>query len=167
LNTNFFTILFVFSGITLQVWSQQDFQVIFDEETIPVKEATLIGHDTIRTRLVEKAREYIGVGYHYGQSNTSGFDCSGYVKFVYGNFGYTLPHSSFEQYKKSKHIKAPEAKPGDLIFFGTGGKSISHVGIYLGNNMFIHSPSKGKTVSIDSLEVDYYKKRLVGFGTFL
>ena len=161
------TILILILGLEWQAWTQEDFKVTFDEETVPVKKEALVCNTTTRNRIVEKAREYIGTGYHYGQSDENGFDCSGYVKFVYESFGFNLPHSSNEQYKKSRHLKAREAEPGDLVFFVTSGNSISHVGIYLGNNLFIHSPSSGKTVAIDSIDAAYYKKHLVGFGTFL
>lgn len=123
--------------------------------------------DTIRLSIVEKAREYLGVSYRYGRSDEQGFDCSGYVRFVYSKFGFTLPHSSSEQYKQSRHIKNRKALPGDLVFFQTRGKPIGHVGIYLGDNSFIHSPSRGKQVCIESLNSAYYKSRLVGFGSFL
>ncbi|MBN1143353.1 MAG: C40 family peptidase [Bacteroidales bacterium] len=123
--------------------------------------------DTIRLSIVEKAREYIGVNYRYGHSDEQGFDCSGYVRFVYSKFGFTLPHSSSEQYKQSRHIKNRKALPGDLVFFQTRGKPIGHVGIYLGDNSFIHAPSRGKQVCIESLDSAYYKSRLAGFGTFL
>jgi cell wall-associated NlpC family hydrolase len=174
MNMKTLIVLSVLLNLAIQVWPQDDFKVIFDEETVPVKkdmvfskENTSVSIDTIRTLIIEKARSYIGVGYHYGQSNEKGFDCSGYVRFVYAGFGFELPHSSYDQYKKSRHIKARKAQPGDLVFFNTSGNSISHVGIYLGDDLFIHSPSSGKTVSIDSLETAYYKKHLVGFGTFL
>ncbi|MFO7370926.1 MAG: C40 family peptidase [Bacteroidales bacterium] len=125
------------------------------------------GLDTIRLSIVEKAREYLGVNYHYGRSDEQGFDCSGYVRFVYSKFGFTLPHSSSEQYRQSRRIKNRKALPGDLVFFQTRGKPIGHVGIYLGDNSFIHSPSRGRQVSIESLDSAYYKSRLVGFGSFL
>ncbi len=123
--------------------------------------------DTLRLSIISKAKEYIGVNYRYGRSDEQGFDCSGYVRFVYSKFGIDLPHSSSEQYKQSKHIKTRQALPGDLIFFQTRGKPIGHVGIYLGDNSFIHSPSRGKQVCIESLDSAYYKSRLAGFGTFL
>ena len=163
-------ILFVVLNFAIRAMSQDDFQVIFDEEpapVIPAKTGSLENLDTMRLRIVEKAHAYIGVSYRYGQSDKSGFDCSGYVRFVFADFGFDLPHSSYEQYIKSRHIKAGKAKPGDLVFFVTSGKSISHVGIYLGDDLFIHSPSSGKAVKIDSLESAYYKMHLAGYGTFL
>ncbi len=64
-------------------------------------------------------------------------------------------------------LRRMEALPGDLIFFVTRGRKVSHVGIFLGNNQFIHSPSKGKSVSISSLDEAYYQKHFAGFGAYL
>jgi cell wall-associated NlpC family hydrolase len=158
--------------LPLKSWSQSDFKVIFDDEPVTVAKVRNMPDkamltDSVRTSLVTNAKKYIGISYHYSQSNENGFDCSGYVKYVYGNFGYSLPRSSIDQYKQSHHVKAVEAQPGDLVFFITRGKKISHVGIYLGNNQFIHSPGKGKSVSISNLDEVYYKKHLAGFGTYL
>jgi cell wall-associated NlpC family hydrolase len=171
----------------------QDFEVIFDDGEILAKSDTtrpkiaLAKHsesgkkgktldlsmndsmliDTLRMQIIEKARQYIGVNYKYGQSNENGFDCSGYVKYIYGQFGYTLPHSSYEQYSKSKPLKGNNAKPGDLVFFVTRGSKVSHVGIYMGDNTFIHSPSRGKQVRIDSLDSEYFRRHLAGFRTII
>lgn len=162
-------LLFLF-GLPFLSWSQSDFTVIFDEDSVATVNDTvklIVITDSLRNNLVNNALKYIGVNYQYSQSNENGFDCSGYVKYVYGNFGYALPHSSYDQYKQSRRVKAHDARPGDLVFFITRGKRISHVGIYLGNNEFIHSPSKGKKVSISSLEETYYKTHLAGFGSYL
>jgi cell wall-associated NlpC family hydrolase len=113
------------------------------------------------------ARKYLGVGYKYSQSDENGFDCSGYVKYIYGNFGYSLPRSSYDQYRQCNRVKTKDALPGDLVFFITRGKKVSHVGIFLGNNQFIHSPSRGKSVSISSLDELYYMQHLAGFGSYL
>jgi cell wall-associated NlpC family hydrolase len=163
-------ILILLPVLPLKSWSQSDFKVIFDDDSpAVVNEAPkiIVLADSFRTCLVTNAKKYIGVSYHYSQASENGFDCSGYVKYVYKNFGYSLPRSSLDQYKQSRHVKAREAQPGDLVFFVTRGKKISHVGIYLGNNQFIHSPSKGKSVSISNLDEDYYRKHLAGFGTYI
>jgi len=162
-------ILILLLVLPLKSWSQTDFQVVFDDDPVIAIDTTqaVVPEDSFRTSLVAHARKYIGVSYRYSQSNENGFDCSGYVKYVYSNFGYALPRSSYDQYKQSRHVKAFEALPGDLVFFNTRGKKISHVGIYLGNNQFIHSPSKGKSVSISNLDEMYYKKNLAGFGSYL
>lgn len=121
--------------------------------------------DTMRLRIIEKAREYIGVDYKWGESSANGFDCSGYVKYIYNQFGYELPHSSYAQYNASRRLIESKAKPGDLVFFVTRGERISHVGIYLGNKRFIHAPSTGNQVRIESLDAGFFRKTLAGFGT--
>ncbi|HLO60029.1 MAG TPA: C40 family peptidase [Bacteroidales bacterium] len=153
----------------------QDVQVIFDDapevhgkdSSFARTEQTGVIDDTLRLLIVEKAREFIGVNYKWGQSNPDAFDCSGYVKYVYGQFGYTLPHSSIEQFHSSKRLAGTKAKPGDLVFFITRGHRVSHVGIYLGDNSFIHAPRTGRQVSIDSLDNIYFKKHLAGFGNII
>jgi cell wall-associated NlpC family hydrolase len=149
----------------------QDFQVFFDDDAATTQTLHIrtvhpaAPADTIRLKIVEKAREYLGVNYKWGQSDENGFDCSGYVKFIFAQFGYLLPHSSYEQYNTSRRLSEDTAKPGDLVFFITRGGRISHVGIYLGDNHFIHAPSRGKQVRIESLDTDFFKKNLAGFGT--
>jgi cell wall-associated NlpC family hydrolase len=168
--SKYLKILILLLVLPFKSWSQSDFKVIFDEDSPAVfsnPPKISVVADSLRTSLVTDAIKYIGVSYHYSQSNENGFDCSGYVKYVYGNFGFTLPRSSYDQYKQSRHLKANKAQPGDLVFFVTRGKKISHVGIFLGNNQFIHAPGKGKSVSISNLDEVYYKKHLAGFGTFL
>jgi gamma-D-glutamyl-L-lysine dipeptidyl-peptidase len=163
-------ILILLLVLPFKSWSQSDFKVIFDDDPVVRvcdKANKKILTDSVRYGLVDNAKKYIGVSYHYSQSSENGFDCSGYVKYVYGNFGYTLPRSSLDQYNQSRHVKAFKAQPGDLVFFVTRGKKISHVGIYLGNNQFIHAPGKGKSVCISNLDEIYYKKHLAGFGAYL
>jgi len=128
---------------------------------------SLVTDSSTRALLVKTALEYIGVSYRRGQSNAKGFDCSGYVKFVYNKFNLDLPHSSSSQFKQCHRITKEVAQPGDLVFFVTRGKRISHVGIYLGNQQFVHAPSYGKKVSVSTLESAYYKRRLAGFGAVL
>jgi cell wall-associated NlpC family hydrolase len=137
------------------------------ENQFLTNEDPIIEYKIIRNSIINKAHNYIGVNYRYGQSSEKGFDCSGFVKYIYKNFGLELPHSSYSLYKISRHIKTTEAQSGDLVFFITRGKGVSHVGIYLGNNQFIHSPGRGRSVSIDSLTAGYYKSHLVGFGSVL
>jgi hypothetical protein len=179
-------IIFLFLGITSAVWSQESrhtdlikklasdaHDLLFrkgahrKECMFSAIEDTVINYRLIRSGIINKACNYIGVNYRYGQSSERGFDCSGFVKFIFQNFGLELPHSSYILYKISKHIETTNAQSGDLVFFITRGKGVSHVGIYLGNNQFIHSPGKGRTVSIDSLNAYYYKRHLVGFGSVL
>jgi len=162
------------TGMMSALAFSQEFEVIFDAEpvhnhhdTVEISFTIKSPKDTIRLMIVEKAREYLGVNYQWGQSNENGFDCSGYVKYIFAQFGFTLPHSSYEQYNTSRRLTEHKAKPGDLVFFVTRGQRISHVGIYLGDSIFIHAPSKCKQVCVESLEKDYYKNHLAGFGSIL
>jgi cell wall-associated NlpC family hydrolase len=179
-------IIFLLCGITSALWSQETLHndlikklasdahdLLFKkgaslkEFAFSTSEDTVINYKLIRSNIINKACNYIGVNYRYGQSSERGFDCSGFIKFIFRNFGLELPHSSYTLYKISKHIETANAQSGDLVFFITRGKGVSHVGIYLGNNQFIHSPGRGRTVSIDSLNAYYYKRHLVGFGSVL
>lgn len=109
--------------------------------------------------VAKTAKKYIGTKYVPGGSSTSGFDCSGFVMFVYGKHGIKLPRTSPAQAAAGKAINLKDALPGDIVCFKINGKSISHVGIYLGENKFIHAPSSGKKVSIASINDTYWKKR--------
>lgn len=105
---------------------------------------------------------YMGTQYEYGGSTTQGIDCSGYTMQVYKNsLGTMLPRSSAAQAQMGSPVRFDELKFGDLLFFDTTGEPNSHVGIYLGDDLFAHaSVSLGVTVS--SLESSYYKKRYAG-----
>jgi cell wall-associated NlpC family hydrolase len=86
---------------------------------------------------------------------------------VYQLNGLRLPRSSAEQYLYGKAISKKELKKGDLVFFATaGGSSVSHVGVYVGDNQFIHAPSEGNSINAESLSNRYYKKRYVGAKTY-
>lgn len=113
--------------------------------------------------LLEHVDEWYGTRYRYGGTTKSGIDCSAFVQAVYlSAFALSLPRTAREQYRSSRIISATEVKTGDLVFFNTTG-GISHVGIYLQNNKFVHaSTSQGVTVS-DMFD-PYYLKRFIGIG---
>lgn len=98
-----------------------------------------------------------------GTSPKSGFDCSGFVRYVFHHaLGVMLPRNSRSQYNSGTRIARAKLKPGDLVFFRTHGRHVSHVGIYLDDGRFIHSPSTGETVRVDSLKEQYWARRFVG-----
>jgi cell wall-associated NlpC family hydrolase len=100
-------------------------------------------------RIVRFARHYLGVPYAYGgTSPASGFDCSGFTRFVYAHFGITLPHYSGGQFDLGRRISRADLRPGDLVFFD----GVGHVGLYIGHGLFIHAPHSGTRVSIDPLD---------------
>lgn len=119
------------------------------------------------TSLLETAKAYLGTPYHYGGTTPKGFDCSGFVRFVFGTFGIGLDRSSYAQATQGQLVSREQIQPGDLLFFKTRGKQnrISHVGIYLGEGQFIHAGSWGgpgkRGVKIGALDSSYYFNRLV------
>ena len=100
---------------------------------------------TQQTQLVAYAKKFVGVRYSYGgTSPASGFDCSGFTRYVYAHFGIDLPHYSVAQFATGKRVSRAGLRPGDLVFF----RGLGHVGIYVGDGKFIHAPHSGTTVSI-------------------
>ncbi len=123
--------------------------------------------ESLRKCIIKTAKSYLGTKYHYGGLGKKGFDCSGFVHHVYLQHGIPIPRMSHNQYRKGKKITLENARPADLVFFSIRGNRISHVGIYLGENEFIHSPSRGKEVQVTSLENSYWKKRFRGAATYI
>lgn len=107
----------------------------------------------------------VGTRYRYGGESPAGFDCSGLAYYAYQRAGLTIPRNSTAQQHAAKAIDLSKAAVGDLLFFNTSWNR-HHVAIYLGDHRFVHAPSKGKKVSIDSLDDGYFKKRLTGVGRF-
>lgn len=121
------------------------------------------------TNIVTEAQKYLGVPYVWGGSSPNGFDCSGLVQYVYAQCGKNIPRVAADQYHQSNKVSRDQLQPGDLVFFtGSNGSSSNpgHVGIYIGNNEFIHSPSSGKTITITSLDNSYYSSTYVGAGRY-
>jgi hypothetical protein len=113
--------------------------------------ATTLADSGDGEKVVNIANNYIGVPYKWGGTTPSGFDCSGFMLYIYKKIGLNLPHSSADQYKLGKSVSKSELKPGDLVFFkNTYKPGISHSGIYVGNNQFVSATSSGvKSVSIN------------------
>ncbi len=121
---------------------------------------------SLRQQIVEYAETFLGVPYVYGGASPKGFDCSGFVQYVYAHFNISLPHSSATQYKSYvTKISRDNLNIGDLVFFTNGGSGVGHVGIYVGGGNFIHAPSPGKSVCYDSLDSKYYSSHYIGSGT--
>ena len=114
--------------------------------------------------LINDAMQLIGVRYRWnGDLPQSGLDASGFVRFVFRDkLGFLLPPKSSQMSKVGKPITREELQPGDLVFFNTMRLTFSHVGIYVGDNKFIHSPAKGSTVRVDDLASSYWDKRFDG-----
>jgi len=98
-----------------------------------------------------------------GNTPETGFDCSGFVRYVFKQAAsLTLPHSAIAISQLGQTIPKNELQPGDLVFFNTLKNTFSHVGIYLGNNRFVHSPSAGGKVRVENMQVDYWASRFSG-----
>jgi peptidoglycan DL-endopeptidase LytE len=108
--------------------------------------------------LVKVATGFIGAPYRFGGSSLKGIDCSSFVQKIYRIFDITLPRNAREQSKVGISITRENLTKGDLVFFHTN-RSLGHVGIYIGNNEFVHASSRSKGVRIDSLDTPYYQKR--------
>lgn len=110
------------------------------------------------------ALKFLGVKYRFGGDTPStGFDCSGLVGYAAEkSLGLKLPRRSAEIARQGKSVRKSELKKGDLVFFNTLGRRFSHVGIYLGNQKFVHAPRTGAVVRIESMETAYWKKRYNG-----
>ena len=111
--------------------------------------------------IVSLSMNYIGVPYVFGGTSPYGFDCSGYVQYVFAHAGISIPRTADVQYDFGTPISTTDLVAGDLVFFSTYTYGASHVGIYLGDNKFIHA-SSSRGVTIDSLGSSYYSSRYIG-----
>lgn len=107
------------------------------------------------TELVATAKKLVGTKYRSGGTTTAGFDCSGFVTYVYDDLGIDLPRTSSGMHASGSKVAKKDLISGDLVFFNTSGSGVSHVGIYIGEGKFIHS-SSSKGVKIDKLNDPYY-----------
>lgn len=119
---------------------------------------------TQATNMVTQAMDLLGVPYRRGgTSESSGFDCSGFVRHLYEkSVGQLLPRRAEEQARSTEVIEREELKPGDLVFFNTMKRAFSHVGIYVGDGKFIHAPRAGKSVKVEDMRSAYWQKRFNG-----
>jgi cell wall-associated NlpC family hydrolase len=115
-------------------------------------------------QVIGYARTFLGLAYRFGGTGaSSGFDCSGFARHVMQRFGVNLARKAVDQFQQGTPVEKGELQKGDLVFFTTYRAGASHVGIYIGANRFIHSPSTGKTIRIDSLDdIYYWKPRYLG-----
>jgi cell wall-associated NlpC family hydrolase len=114
--------------------------------------------------LTVNALAMLGIRYKYGgTSPENGLDCSGLVRYVFKeSWGTDLPRTSQEISRVGQKVETKDLQPGDLVFYNTLKRGFSHVGIYLGDNKFIHAPSPGGEVRIESMDLRYWKKRFNG-----
>ena len=110
-------------------------------------------------QILSKAQSYLGTSYVYGGASPSGFDCSGFVYYVYGTFGISVGRTPAAQASAGTQVDKASLQVGDIVLFaGTGGSGITHAGIYAGNGQFIHSPNSRSTVSYSDLNSGYWSE---------
>ena len=117
--------------------------------------------DAAAERAADNAVAMVGKPYRYGGSTPAGFDCSGLVQYSYGQAGVRLPRDTQALRRLAQTVRTRDLRRGDLLFFDQEGKKSSHVGIYLGNNRFVHAPSTGGRVRTDALDGAYWRQHLV------
>ena len=129
----------------------------------------LTSSSTSSSAIAETAMQHLGTRYTWGGASAGGFDCSGYTMYIYGQYGYSLPHTASGQWQSgigAKVYSISELQPGDLVFFNdpsrNAGKACSHAGIYIGNGQHIHASSAKNGVVISDLASGYYNKYFIG-----
>ena len=118
---------------------------------------------SIGDQAVVVAMQQLGVPYRYGGATPSGFDCSGLVQYSYSKVGKSVPRTTKALWNNAQSVSHGQMRAGDLLFFNIDGK-MSHVGMYIGDDQFVHAPSSGKSVSVASLRSSYYRNALIRAG---
>jgi cell wall-associated NlpC family hydrolase len=103
-----------------------------------------------------------GAPYRDGGIDPSGFDCSGFVRYVYEQHGVAVPRQVRDQFRIGKNVDRDDLEPGDLVFFSTVAPGASHVGIVIGGDQFVHAPSERGVVRVESLSAQYWASRYIG-----
>lgn len=125
--------------------------------------AAVVAPGSTASRAARFALWQEGAPYRYGGASPSGFDCSGLVHYAYGLAGKSVPRTTADLHRRARPVQRHSLESGDLVFFNIDGK-VSHVGIYLDGDRFIHAPRTGRMVSVESLESEFYRRAFLGGG---
>lgn len=127
--------------------------------------ATALGQASLGEEIALRALGLVGKPYVYGGADLQGFDCSGLVFFIHQALGISTPRTAASQQQAAMSISRSALRAGDLVFFSTGNDSrVSHVGIYVGENRFVHAPASGKLIELRDLGDAYWGPRIAGTG---
>ena len=118
---------------------------------------------TVGQRAAAVALDQVGARYEYGGASPDGFDCSGLVHYAYRRAGLAVPRTTKQLWAAADQVPRSDLQAGDLLFFSIEGK-MSHVGLYLGQDRFVHAPQSGRTVSVASLRAPFYRSALLRAG---
>jgi murein DD-endopeptidase len=129
--------------------------------------ATGVPQADTRSELLRVAESRLGAPYRYGGSGPDTFDCSGLVEYAYRQIGIAVPRTAAAQFAAATPVRRRDMQPGDLVFFRLSGRKVGHVGIYLGDDRFVHAPQSGGHVRTASLDEEIFRRGFVGAGRFL
>jgi len=115
-------------------------------------------------RLAAAAELLVGSPYRFGGSGPEGFDCSGLVYFVHRELGMDVPRTAARQFRSARPVARAVLRPGDLVFFRDGSQEVTHVGVFIGNDAFVHAPKSGRPVGYARLDDEYYAVNFAGAG---
>jgi len=131
--------------------------------TSPHPESRVIRSQSTGEKAAAVALEQVGVPYRYGGATRTGFDCSGLVQFSYGHAGKSVPRTTGQLWSNTTTVGREDLQAGDLLFFSIEGK-MSHVGLYIGRQQFVHAPSSGRTVTVAKLTSPFYASAFIRAG---
>ena len=147
-------------AVALTTGVLEDAAATVEEGRYPDREGRMVAPTpSVGERAASIALGAVGIPYRWGgESPSSGFDCSGLVRWTYGRLGIELPHSSYALYGEGRRVPEARLEPGDLLFF----EGLGHVGLYLGHGRMVHAPQSGRDVEVVRLARSNYGSRLVG-----
>lgn len=139
-------------------------QLLAMQQSAGSDNSSSVGHNrSDADQLIASAMGLLGLAYRFGgTSPKTGMDCSGFMQYVFRKgLQVSLPRTAAEQSRVGVEVSRSNLQPGDMVFFNTSGRRVSHVGMYIGNNRFIHAPRTGKNIEITSLNNSYWSKRYI------
>jgi cell wall-associated NlpC family hydrolase len=135
----------------------------FTSSALAARDASPVPHLDPGLDVANFAEHYVGSPYRWGGASPTGFDCTGFVMWVYAQFGVALPHTEAGQLASGAHVGADDLEPGDVVVFAnTYRRGLSHTGIYVGDGQFVHAADERHGVIVSSLSDRYWGPRLVG-----